>query len=681
MRAGQYGAAERRLMDLAAQSVDAAVWLHLGAAQHALGKLQAANASFAKAVQLDPLSPHAYCAQATVLSALGRAGEAEAVLRKAPTDAQVDFNLAVLMEQRAQAAEARALYERVLERQPGHLGARLNLGAAKLERGDAEDALKDFDAVIARSPNADAYANRARALLLLFRDEEALEAANAALSIEPLHKRSRLERVAALASLGRLDEAERAMPPAQELAGELRVRGFDRPPPVLDLYVARAFDRQFACNWTDRDRLIAWLRTAFSSVSDSALPFKALALPLEASEQRALADSVARAIPAGAAWPFAQVGARQKKCIGFLSANIAAHPEAYLLRRVLADLDRERFEVRLYGLNGLDDSQAATQLRRAADVFVDLSGMATPRIVERLRSETLDLIVETSGYLRGGRPEVLRARVAAVQASYLSIPATLGGGLVDYRISDGGATPPDTQGDWPERLVLLPETHFAYDNTIRVGESGSRAQHGLPDRGVVLCCMNQAFKIEPEAFGVWMRVLAAVPDAVLWLLDEGSIMQANLRREAQTRGVAPGRLIFAPRVPLEAHLGRLAHADLFLDTFCCNAHTTALDTLWAGVPLLTRRGTTMASRIASTFVRSAGLQELAVDTTEDYERQALRLAMDPAVLGGLKAVLSQEKARAPLFDTPARVRALERAFAAMIEGSRAGLPPDTLIID
>jgi len=197
----------------------------------------------------------------------------------------------------------------------------------------------------------------------------------------------------------------------------------------------------------------------------------------------------------------------------------------------------------------------------------------------------------------------------------------------------------------------------------------------------VLCCMNQAFKIEPEAFGVWMRVLAAVPDAVLWLLDEGSIMQANLRREAQARGVAPGRLIFAPREPLEAHLGRLAHADLFLDTFCCNAHTTALDALWASVPLLTRRGRTMASRIASTFVRSVGLQELVVDATEDYERQALRLAKDPAALRRLKAVLSQEKARAPLFDTPARVRALERAFAAMIERHRAGLPPDTLIIE
>lgn len=657
------------------------MWLHLGAAQHALGKLELASGSFQRAIELDPASPEAYCAQATVLCALGRSAIAEEVLRKAPDHAQVHFNLAVLLERRGERSAAQAYYEQVLRADVRHAGARFNLGAMKLDAGDAEGALQDFEAVIAQSPSADAYSNRARALLLLFREEEALAAANAALAIEPRDKRALLERVAALASLGRIDEAERFMPPAHEVAAELCARGFDRPPRALDLYFARAFERQFTCDWRDREELIRRLRQESTSVSDSAIPFKALSLPLSGAEQRALAETVASTLPAVVAPYSPKIGARAKARIGFFSANVASHAEGYLLRRLLTDLDRRGYAVYLYGLNVADGSDLGMQLRRAADAFVDLSGMATPRIVERLRGEALDLIVETSGYLRGARPEVLKSRVAPVQASYLSIPATLGGGLVDYRISDSGATPPDTQGDWPERLVLLPETHFAYDNTIRAGESGSRAQHGLPDRGPVLCCMNQAFKIEPEVFGVWMRVLAAVPDAVLWLLDEGSIMQANLRREAQARGVASGRLIFARRVPLEEHLGRLAHADLFLDTFCCNAHTTALDALWASVPLLTRRGRTMASRIASTFVRSVGLQELVVDTTEDYEGQALRLARDPAALQRLKAVLTQEKARAPLFDTPARVRALERAFAAMVERSRAGLPPDTLIID
>jgi predicted O-linked N-acetylglucosamine transferase (SPINDLY family) len=681
LRAGQFTAAERCLLALVPASPDAAVWLHLGAAQHALGKYDQASASFARAIELAPASPQGYCAQATVLFLLGRAAEAEQVLRKAPDDAQVHFNLAVLLERRGQRAEARASYERALAREPGHVEARLNLGAIRLDAGDAQGALQDFDAVLARSASADAHANRARALLALLKDEDALAAADAALAIEPRHTRALLERVAALASLGRLEEAERSMPPAHEIAAELRARGLERPPSALDLYFVRAFDRQFACDWRDRGALIDRLREASAAITDCAMSFKALSLPLNGAEQRRLADSVANALPGGMDPYRSKAAGRPRARIGFLSANVAAHPEAYLLLRVLRELDRRSYEVRLYGLNAPDGGPLAMQLQRGADAFVDLSALTARQVVERLRAEDLDLLVETSGYLRGARAEVLKARVAPVQASYLSTPGTLGGGLVDYRVSDAWTTPREAQNEWAEKLVLLPPPHFAYDNEIRATPSGARAQHGLPDAAPVLCCMNQAFKIEPDAFGVWMRVLKAVPEAVLWLLDEGPLVQANLRREAQARGVAPGRLLFAPRVGLEQHLGRLAHADLFLDTFCCNAHTTALDALWAGVPVLTRRGGTMASRLASTFVRSAGMDELAVDTTEQYERLALELAGDPSSLRRLKGMLARRKASVPLFDTPARVRALERGLNAMLERHRAGLPPDTLIIE
>lgn len=656
------------------------MWLQLGAVQHALGKLDQASASFGQAIECDPASPHAYCALATVLCALGREAEAEAVLRKAPEDPQVHFNLGVLREARGEDV-ARVHYERALALEPRHAGARLNLGAIKLDAGDAEGALQDFDIAIAQSAGADAHANRARALLALFRDEEALGAAQAALTIEPRHKRALLERVAALASLGRLDEAERAMPPADEVATELQARGFDRPPRPLDLYFARAFERQFTCNWSDRDELIRRLRENLSAVHDSAIPFNALSLPLSATEQRTLAEAVASAISTAAVAYSAKAVARPKIRIGFLSANVTTHPEGYLLRRVLSDLDRHRYEVLLYGLNASKGDNLGKQLQTAADAFVDASAVPTRQIIERMRADALDIVVDASGYLRGARPEVLKARVAPVQASYLSIPATLGSGLVDYRISDPWSTPPEMQDDWAERLVLLPAPHFVYDDAIRRASPGSRGEHGLRDASVVLCCMNQVFKIEPQVFDVWMRVLVGVPGAVLWLLDEGPVPCANLRREAEARGVAPERLVFAPKLELQLHLGRLEHADLFLDTFCCNAHTTALDALWAGVPVLTRRGTTMASRLASTFVRSAGLDELVVDSAEDYERKAMQLAPDSGSLGRLKQMLGEATYHAPLFDSAARVRALERAFAAMVGRHRAGLPPDTLIIE
>ncbi len=679
-------AAERRLLALAAKTPDAAVWLQLGATQHSLGKLESASGSFRRAIELAPASPHAYCAQATVLWQLGRLPEAEEVLRQAPDDAQVHFNLAVLLEHRGQGSAAKALYERVLDQSPHHAGALLNLGAMRLDAGDAEGSLRHFDALIAHAPSADAHANRARALLCVFRDEQALAAAEAALAIDAHHKRALLERVAALASLGRLDEASRAMPPVQEVAAELRARGFTKAPSVLELYLARAFDRQAVCDWRDREQLVERLRSALKSYSksalwDAAMVFNALGLPLSAGEQRVLAQSAADNLPSYASPYLPKTDRGRRMRIGILSANVAQHPEGYLLRRVVRDLDRSRWEVHFYGLNAADGSALGNELARAADAFVDMSAMATPHIIERLRSDGLDLLVETSGYLRGTRPEILKARVAAVQASYLSVAATLGDGLVDYRISDVDTTPAEMQEDWPERLVLLPPPHFAYDNEIQRGLAGSRANHALPDAALVLCCMNQAFKIEPEAFGVWMRILAATANAVLWLLDNGPLFQDNLRREAQAHGVAAHRLIFAPRVALEEHLGRLAHADLFLDTFCFNAHTTALDALWAGLPVLTRCGTTMASRLASVFARSAGLEELVAETTEEYERKALELAGHPESIERLKNSLSRQRASCALFDTPGRVRALERAFMAMIERHRAGLPPDTLIID
>jgi predicted O-linked N-acetylglucosamine transferase (SPINDLY family) len=674
-------AAERRLLERVALAPDAAGWLHLGATQHALGKLEAAIASFGRAIELDRAAPVAYCAQATVLAALGRTAEAEHILGKAPDDAQVHFNLAVLLDQRGQRPAARMRYERALARDPRHWGARLNLGAMKLDDGDAQGALSDFDTLIAQSPSADAHANRARALLHLLRDEEALQAAAQALSLDPHHPGARLDRMAALASLGRLEQAQAAMPPAQEVTSELKARGFEKPPTPLDLYLARAFERQSACDWRDRRQLVERLRAASALISDTAMPFKALALALSAQAQRELAQSVSAKLPADHAPYVSRISARARKRIGFLSANVSTHPEGFLLRRLLGDLDRRQFEVMLYGLNDPDHSDFAALLRRAPDAFIDVSSTPTRRIVERLRQDGLDLLVETSGYLEGARPEILKARVAPVQVSYLSIPATLGAGLVDYRISDAWATPAETQSDWPESLVLLPPSHFVYDNAIRPGPAGTRAAHGLPQSALILCGMHQSFKLEPDAFGVWMRVLVAVPGAVLWLLDEGPLFRANLCREARRRGVAPERLLFAPRVPLNEHLGRLGHADLFLDTFCCNAHTTALDALWTGLPVLTRRGNTMASRLASTFVRAAGLEQLVADTTEEYEQMAMKLADDPDALRGLKHRLAQVKADSPLFDTAARVRAFERALVAVIERQRAGLAPETLIID
>jgi predicted O-linked N-acetylglucosamine transferase (SPINDLY family) len=349
---------------------------------------------------------------------------------------------------------------------------------------------------------------------------------------------------------------------------------------------------------------------------------------------------------------------------------------------VLAERDVDRFEYLVYALNADDGSTFRSAIAGAADLFIDASAWSTKQVVKRMRADRLDLLVDLSGNLEGSRPEILAARAAPVQANFIGPPCTLGPGLLDYRVSDAFATPPAHQADWHEHLVLLPVPHWTYDAAQPIGDPGSRDYHGLPRDRIVYCAFHQAFKISPDAFAVWMRLLRQTPDSVLWLLDGGALMRANLSREAQLSGTDPARLIFAPYAEnLEAHLARQRHADLFLDTLYYGAQTTAADALYVGLPVLTCPGNTMMSRLAGAFLHGVGMPELVADSLDNYESKALELARNPALLAQAKEKLQQARATAPLFATRDRVRALERAFVAMIERQRAGLAPATLRVD
>jgi predicted O-linked N-acetylglucosamine transferase (SPINDLY family) len=262
----------------------------------------------------------------------------------------------------------------------------------------------------------------------------------------------------------------------------------------------------------------------------------------------------------------------------------------------------------------------------------------------------------------------------------MGTPCTLGQGLLDYRLSDADTTPPQSQRHWPERFVLVPSPHALFDADLPFPPS-SRRDFGVPDDALVLCHFDLPFRIGPEVFDVWMRLLAQVPKAVLLLLDAGKLFNANLRARARERSIDAARLLFAPASPYQAHLGCLPHADLFLDTFFYSARSMAFNALRAGVPVLTCPGATMASRLAVPFLRSMGLDDLIVDSVDAYERKALELATDREALARIKQRVTAARQTAPAFDTVGRVRAVERAFVAMVERHRAGLPPDTLVVD
>jgi predicted O-linked N-acetylglucosamine transferase (SPINDLY family) len=317
-----------------------------------------------------------------------------------------------------------------------------------------------------------------------------------------------------------------------------------------------------------------------------------------------------------------------------------------------------------------------TRLEAAFDRFIDARMMDDRAVAERMRDDGIDIAVDLKGYTANNRAGIFAYRGAPVQVAYLGFPATMGAPFIDYVIADRHVIPPQLESTYSEKVVRLPHCYQVNDRQRRIAEPApTRAEAGLPDRGFVFCSFNNSYKIRPDMFDVWMRLLHALEGSVLWLLEDNSGAVTNLRRAAEARGIPASRLIFAPRVPLDRHLARHRLADLFLDTFPVNAHTTASDALWAGLPLVTLRGQTFVSRVAASLLTTIGLPELVTDTLADYEALALELARAPRTLAGLKDRLERDRLTTPLFDTDRFRRDIESAYATMYERCLRGEAP------
>ncbi len=288
----------------------------------------------------------------------------------------------------------------------------------------------------------------------------------------------------------------------------------------------------------------------------------------------------------------------------------------------------------------------------------------------------MDIAIDLKGYTTDSRPGILRWRPCPVQVNYLGYPGTMGADYIDYLIADPVVIPPGSEPFYSERVVRLPDCYQPNDRQRRIAEATpGRREAGLPENGFVFCCFNNNYKLTPDVFSLWMRLLHRVGGSVLWLLEDNAAAAANLRREAAARGIDPSRLVFAPRADLPDHLARHRLADLFLDTLPVNAHTTASDALWAGLPVLTCVGEAFAGRVAASLLRAAGLPELVTGNLDDYEALALRLATRPEDLAALKRRLEANRLTCPLFDTDRYRRHLETAYATMWERAERGDAP------
>jgi predicted O-linked N-acetylglucosamine transferase (SPINDLY family) len=368
----------------------------------------------------------------------------------------------------------------------------------------------------------------------------------------------------------------------------------------------------------------------------------------------------------------------EKLRIAYFSSDIGDHPVGHILVGLIEAHDRSLFEVISVSFGSDPKEVTRTRIERASDHFVDAQGMPPEEIAALARRMNVHIAVDLNGYTKNMRPRIFSSGAAPIQVNYLGFPGTLGAEHIDYIIGDAVVTPPEHYPSYSERIVTMPHTYFLADGSkrnvpMRVSQ---RSDFGLADAGFVFCCFNGSYKITPDVFASWMRLLKAVDGSILWLNECGPTGMRNLRREAKERGVAPDRLIFAPRTPGLEYLVRYRVADLFLDTFYYNAHATAAEALMMGLPVVTRLGEAFPGRVGASLASAVGLPELIATDTADYERIALRLARDPSVLRDVRETLARNAATHPLFDTKRYVRNLETAYREMWRRHEQGLAPD-----
>jgi len=638
---------------------------NLGVALQDIGKPEDAAAAYRQVIALRPDIAAAYNNLGAALQELGRHETAlaayAAAIERSPDYAEAHYNRGVMLQALNRPAEALAAYRTAVALKPGYIEAINNAGVVLQVLGRHEDASLAHRQVIALSPDhAEACNNLGAALLAQSQFHEALAALQRALAIKPDYPEAFYNMGNAWRELGELEGSVATYQKALQLQ-----------PDYADAFSQLAYHRWRACDWTDyeasQNRLLDMVRRRVARVP----PFYLLSTPASPADQFACAQQWIAPLlpPAGEMFHHAPSEPRPRIRLGYLSGDFHEHATADLTAELFERHDRSRFEVVAYSYGRGDGSPMRRRLERAFDRFVDIAPLSHRAAAARVHQDGIDILVDLKGYTYHARPQIMAHRPAAVQVNYLGYPATMGADFIDYIIVDTFVAPRDQQPFFAEQLVHLPGCYQANDTRRHIPAAApSRTDCGLPRDAFVFCCFNNSYKITPAFFDIWMRLLDAIRGSVLWLLAPNDLVMRNLRREAERRGVDPDRLVFAAIVPRSEHLSRHRNADLFLDTLPCNAHTTASDALWAGLPILTCAGATFAGRVAASLLTDLGLPQLITSSPADYERTARELASQPQRLLAIRNALAQRRDAGTLFDCARFTRRLEAVYSRMWEG-------------
>ena len=650
-----------------------------GVELHRAGKLAEAEAEYRAALALSPKDKDALNNLTVALRQQGREAETfelmQRLLALAPDDPAAHNNFGILLLARGEPAEAAAHFTRALALSPAMMQAMNNLGNARTALGDRAGAVEAFrDALAHDAGYAEAHANLGNLLRLEGRNAEAIVHNRRAAELAPTRKEMFEGLGQTLTQMGDLEGA---------IASLERAVAID--PTYVEAQARLLAARQQACAWDGfavrRDSLVAHARARIAAGRNCGVePHFAITLADDPVFQREVAAAKSRRIErdiAGAAARMHFAHSRDtppRLRIGYASSHFSDAPTGHLVAGLLAAHDRDKVEVVGYMLGADDGSDYRRRIESACDRFVSLRNVPTEDAARRIHEDGINVLVDLRGYANGQRAEVLALRPAPVQTQLVGYPGTMAAPFIDYLIADAEVA--REPADFAEAVVMMPGSYLATDNKQKIGAAPSRAECALPDGAFVFCCFNTNYKIEPVIFAAWMEILRAVPNAVLWLIRSNAPAEGNLRRAAAAAGIDPARLIFAPRMAKAQHLARHVHADLFLDTHSVNAHTTAVDALWAGLPVLTWPGRSFVARVGASVVAAAGMEELIAADRNSYVAIAVALGRDPAAARALKDRLAATRcAPGTLFDTAGYARRLEAAYAEMWRRFAAGLAP------
>ncbi len=602
-------------------------------------QLEAALADYDRAIEIDPNYAYALCNRGVVLSRLDRLEAAlnsyDRAAAAAPNDALTFFNRASVLRDLGRRKDAVASYDRAVAITPGYLESHYNRGILLNELRRYPEALASLDAVVALKPDhAEAHLRRAYALENLKRYAEAIQA---------------LERV------------------------------FEYVP---DLNFARGVIQHYKmliCDWEGLDAGIESIVAGIRRGEPISLPFAVLSMVDDAALHHEAAKIwVRHGVAPPHAHPILRRATPAKLRIGYFSADFYDHPVSVLTTQLFELHDRSRFEIIAFALEPNPPDPMRQRLEKAFDRFIDVQHKSNREVALLARELEIDIAIDLGGHTGHCRAaQVFAYRAAPLQVGYLGYPASWGAGYIDYLIGDSTVVPPEHRPHYSEKIVYLPHSFMPNDSTRDIDVTPTREQAGLPTSGFVFCGFNSSYKITPEVFSSWMRILARADGSWLWLSQNNPAAASSLQREAEKRGIDPRRLIYAQRTTsLPQHLARLRLADLFLDTLPYNAHTTAIDALWVGVPILTRIGRSFPGRVGASLLRAIEIPELITADAQQYEDLAVELATNPTRLDEIKRRLASNRLAAPLFDSLALTRHLEDAYTKIHERHRDGLAPD-----